>query len=173
MDIMKMGSNPDYLGSWDLEELPGKKMVLTIKAITDRKVPNGNGKEELCTVAEFHEPVKPMILNITNKKTLVRLYKTKETEKLVGKRILVEVKQVKAFGDIHDALRISKNEPPAPAKAASLPKCEGCGNPIEAAHGMGPETLARYTREKYGKQLCATCATAENKKTEKGDDNNE
>lgn len=34
-DIMRMGKNPNYLGSWDLEELPGRERELRKYPICD------------------------------------------------------------------------------------------------------------------------------------------
>ena len=167
MDIMRMGSNPNFLGSWDLDELPGHKIALTIREIRDEKIPNGQGKEEVETVCYFVEDVKPMILNVTNKKTLVKLHKTKDTERLRGKRILVQIKQVKAFGDIYDALRIAPTIP-AETKAPAI-KCPRCGKPVEAAFGMKPEELIKYTKKKYGAEICAECAKKE-AESKKGDE---
>ena len=75
--------------------------------------------------------------------------------------------KVKAFGGVHDALRIRQIVPTAPTKtgsaqpgtAQSAPKCSECGNPIAAAGGMNPEQVAQYTAKKYGKALCGECAT--------------
>ena len=82
-DIMKMGKNPNYLGSWDLDELPGKEVTLTIARIVDEDVVT-NGSKERCTVCYWTDNnYKPMVLNVTNKKTIAKLYHTKETEKLM------------------------------------------------------------------------------------------
>lgn len=155
---MKMGKNPNYLGSWDLEEIPGREITLTIEKIVDEEVVT-NGKSENCTVAYFTDKAyKPMILNVTNKKALAKLYKTKESEKLKGKAIIIGIDKVKAFGDIHDALRIRKR---IPQKAdAVLPKCEECGKEIPATSNMTPEQIAAYTKKQFGKVLCPDCATA-------------
>lgn len=158
MDIMKMGKNPNFLGSWDLEELPGKELVLVIKEIKDEVVVV-NGKEENCTVCHWTDAnYKPMIFNLVNKKALCKTYKTKETEKLKGKAVKIKIEKVKAFGDTHDALRIQKEIPKAPTGAA--PKCENCKKDITAFGGMNPEQLAAYTKKQYGKALCSECATA-------------
>lgn len=158
MDIMKMGKNPNYLGSWDLEEIPGKELTLTIEKIVDEEVVT-NGKSENCTVAHFTDKAyNPMILNVTNKKILCKLYKTKDTEKLKGKAITIKTEKVKAFGDVHDALRIKPAIPPS--KNASLPKCENCGKDINSYGNMSPEQMAAYTKSKYKKALCSDCATA-------------
>ena len=158
-DIMRMGKNPNYLGSWDLEELPNREVILTIDKITDEKVVAA-GQTEICTVCHWTDKAfKPMILNVTNKKALAKLYKTKDTEKLQGKSVIIGIEKVKAFGDVYDALRIRLRMPPA-QKQGSLPKCEQCGKDINAAGKMTPEQTAAYTKQKYGQALCAECATA-------------
>ena len=157
MDIMKMGKNPNYLGSWDIEDIPGKELTLTIDKIVDEEVVT-NGKTETCTVAYFTDKhFKPMILNVTNKKRLCKLYKTKETEKLKGKSVSIGIEKVKAFGDIHDALRI-KPVIPQPKKAIEI-KCEECGALISAWGNMTPEQVAAYAQKQYGKKLCVECGS--------------
>ena len=157
MDIFKMGdSNPNYLGNWDVPEK--STLILTIKSIAEETVVGNGGIKECCTVCHFVEDAKPMILNATNKKTLARLFGTKDDEQLKGKRIVIGVEKVKAFGDIFDALRIKKQHAPA-ANAVKI-ICEACQKEIAAANGLEPEQLAAYTKQKYGQQLCAACATA-------------
>lgn len=154
-DIMLMGKNPNYLGSWDLYDIPSQEITVTIKKIVDEQVIN-NGQKEGCTVAYFEENCKPMILNLTNKKTIAKLYKTKDSAKLVGKRITVGYEKVKAFGKISDALRVKNVIPNAPSVV--LPKCSDCGQDIVAAFGMAPDALAEYTKKNYGRPLCSECA---------------
>jgi hypothetical protein len=157
-DIMKMGKNPNYLGSWDLEEVAGHELTLTIDHIKDEEVVT-NGKTENCTVCHWTDKTfKPMILNVTNKKMIAKLYKTKDTEKLKGKAVIIGIDKVKAFGDIHDALRIRKRIPQV--QNAVLPKCENCGKDITAFSSMTPEQVAAYTKKQYGQALCSECATA-------------
>lgn len=154
-DIMKMGKNPNYLGSWDLEELPNQEATLTIAKIVDEKVVT-NAKEEICTVCYWkNSGFKPMIWNVTNKKTVAKLYHTKDTEKLIGKSVIVGVEKVKAFGDVHDALRIRKRIP----KVEEAVKCADCGADIQGAYGKGPEYIAMYTKKQYGVSLCSVCAS--------------
>lgn len=162
-DIMKMGKNPNYLGSWDLYDLNPQEITATIKDIRDEEVIN-NGKSECCTVAYFTEDYKPMILNLTNKKILAKLYKTKIVEELIGKRITIFYEKVKAFGKISDALRI-KPVIPAAAKIV-LEKCENCHGDIAGAGGMTSPQVAAYTKSKYGQKLCAKCATERKKQEE-------
>lgn len=157
MDIMKMGKNPNYMGNWDLDDLPNREVTLTIEKIIDEEVVT-NGQKENCTVCYWTDKTyKPMILNVTNKKTICKLYKTKETEKLKGKSLVIGTDQVKAFGGIYDALRIRPRIPQSISGPA--PKCEQCGKNICAVGSMSPEQTAAYTKKKYGKCLCADCAT--------------
>lgn len=160
-DIMRMGKNPNYLGSWDLDELPNRELTLTIEKIVDEKVVT-SGQTEVCTVIYWTDKnFKPMIVNVTNKKTLCKLYKTKDTERLKGKAVVIGTSQVKAFGDIHDALRIRPRIPQV--QNASKPKCANCGKDINGVGSMTPEQTAAYTMKKYGKALCAECATEASK----------
>ena len=153
-DIMKMGKNPNYLGSWDLDELPNKEITLTIARIVDEDVVT-NGNKERCTVCYWTDGnFKPMIWNVTNKKTVAKLYHTKDTDHLVGKALVVGIEKVKAFGDIHDALRIRKRIP----KVEDAVKCADCGNDIQGAMGKGAAYIANYTQKKFGVCLCFDCA---------------
>ena len=157
-DIMKMGKNPNYLGSWDIDELPGREIVLTVERIVDEEVVTA-GQKENCTVCYWTDKAfKPMILNVTNKKTICKLYKTKDTEKLKGRSVIIGIEKVRAFGDVYDALRIRPRIPQA--RSAAAPKCESCKKDIAPSNNMTPEQLASYTKTKYGKCLCAECATA-------------
>lgn len=156
-DIMQMGKNANYLGSWDLYDLQGQQITATIHQIKDEEVIN-NGKSEQCTVLVFEENIKPMILNLTNKKTLAKLYRTKDTNKLIGKRVTIIYEKVKAFGKISDALRI-KFEVPADVRKQPQIKCESCGNEIQSYGKLSPAQLSEYTYKKYGKRLCNSCAS--------------
>ena len=155
MNIMKMGKNPNYLGSWDIEENDNRELVLTIKRIVDEDVVGNEGRKERNTVAYFEEDRKPMVLNITNKKTLCKLYKTTDTEKLVGKRIKIGTETVKAFGGIYDALRIRAE---IPEKGEEDYLCSDCGGHIRSYGKMSAKQMAAYTAKNYGRPLCTDCA---------------
>lgn len=165
-DIMLMGKNPNFLGSWDLYDVSGSEITVSIKDIKDEQVIS-NGQKEICTVCSFNEDVKPMILNLTNKKTISKIYHTKKISQLRGKYITIGYEKVKAFGKIHDALRV-KAIVPAHTKAPE-PEilCETCGKPICAAKGMTVAEMTAYTKDKYGKALCKTCAAEAYKEAEK------
>lgn len=157
MDIMKMGKNPNYLGSWDLEDVPENEITLTIAGIREESVVGAEGRKESCAVCYFSEPnYKPMILNLTNKKRLIKLYKTNDSEKLKGKRITITSEPVRAFGGMFDALRIKPIVPPVAKEDFAI--CEECGEPIKPTSSMTSKQLAAYSKKKVGKALCASCA---------------
>ena len=159
-DIMKLGDPPQYLGSWDCTE---GELVLTIADFKEEVIEGDKGRKERKCVMYFSEKdVRPMVFNLTNRKMLAKLYHTTDSAKLKGKLVKIGTEKIRAFGAEHDALRIRPVIPTAPkqsAPAKDAPKCAECGKPIAAAGGMNPEQVAAYTAKKYGKALCADCAT--------------
>ena len=144
-------TNPDYLGAYAFE--PGEEKTVTIDQVRRAIVTGQEGKQEECTVAFFKEPgIKPLILNATNCKAIQKLYKTGYIEEWEGKRIILRVQPVKAFGEVVDAVRVK------PEKPAAAPLCAACKKPIGHYNQMTPEKLAEYTRKKYGRALCSSCA---------------
>ena len=150
-------TNPDYLGAYAFQ--PGEEKTLTIKEVKRELVynPSGSGKEE-CTVAYFVEPVKPLILNVTNCKTITKVWGTPYIEDWGGLRITLKVKKISAFGEMVDAVRVA-NERPADETII----CEACGKPITAAAGRTVQQIIAATKNKCGKALCLECARKETK----------
>ena len=151
MTHWKALTNPDYLGSYAFDR--GEEKTGTIQEVKREIVTGPEGKKEECTVCHFSEPdLKPLILNVTNCKAISKLYGTPYTEEWTGKRIIMRVQQVKAFGEVVDAVRIKPQVPPA------WPRCAVCGKQIAPFGKMNPEQVAQYTVGKYGKALCPDCA---------------
>ena len=143
--------NPDYLGAYSLE--PGQDMILTIKSVGKEVITGTGGKQEECIVCRWVEDQKPMILNVTNCKTISKMLKTPYVEKWAGHKVQIYATTTKFGGDTVECLRIRK-DPPEEAKVA----CEECGQFITPAFQMSVTQLAAYTKKKYGKTLCAECA---------------
>lgn len=101
--------NTDYLGSWDLIDANGqtKNVTLTIKEIKKQMVHDGKGGQSDCIVLFFNE-CKPMIMNATNLKVTAKVMGSNYIEDWIGKKIEIGTEKVKAFGEIHDGLRIAK-----------------------------------------------------------------
>lgn len=149
-------TNPNYLGAYSIEN--GQDLVLTIRNVREEKVIGADGKKDDCVVCYFYENVKPMILNSTNMKTIQKLYKTPYIENWVGKQIQIGVEQVRAFGDIVDALRVRNFLPRQYDQPEQKILCEACEKELTASNGLSVVQLAAYTRNKYNRCLCAECA---------------
>jgi hypothetical protein len=151
----KKYNNPDYMGAYAFQ--PGEEKTLTIDKVTRETVhnPSNNSKEE-CTVAHFKEDEKPLILNVTNCKAITKVWGTPYIEDWAGRKIILKVKKISAFGEMVDAVRVS-NERPQEEKII----CETCGREITAAAGRTPQVIANTTKTKYGKILCIECAKKE------------
>jgi hypothetical protein len=101
--------NTEYLGSWDLIDDKGqtKNIVATIKEIKKQMVHDGKGGQSECIVLFFNE-YKPMIVNATNLKVTSKIMDSNYIEDWIGKKIEISTEKVRAFGEMHDALRIVK-----------------------------------------------------------------
>ena len=144
-----------YLGAWDIED---GDLILTIASVTQEKVQNPQGKDDLCIVARWQEnDYKPMILNATNCKVIEKICATPYIEDWVGHKVALFKTNITAFGDTTECVRI---RPYAP-RVVEKPKhyCECCGCEITGANGLDADSVAAYTFKKYGKELCSVCAS--------------
>lgn len=150
--------NPDYLGAYSLDDGNGKyiEIVKTIASVKVENITGADGKKEDCMVMRFADNTKPMIVNVTNAKTLEKLFKSKYIEDWAGRKIIIGVESVKAFGDVVDALRIKKRLPAEPA-AAGPAKCADCTNEISAAGEMTAVQVIAFARKRFGADLCSEC----------------
>jgi hypothetical protein len=102
-------NNPNYIGAYELMGVTDELTVKITKVVKE-SIKNMNGGDEDCTIA-YLENQKPMILNATNCKIISKIYNTPFIEDWAGLKITLIVQQVKAFGDIVDALRIKQTIP--------------------------------------------------------------
>ena len=148
--------NPDYLGVYALEV--GKDLIVTIREIKNEMVVGVGGKKEECSVMHFAEHnIKPMIVNATNFKMMQKLFKTPFYQKWYGQKIqLYADYNVKFGGETVEGLRIRDFLPDLDSFV-----CADCTHDIKPAGKMTAEQTANYTRRKYGRPLCAGCASRE------------
>lgn len=156
-----LGTPPDYLGAYAFE--PGEEKIGTIARVCTEQVTGMDGRANACVVCHFQEQgLKPMVLNSTNCKAIAKLYNTPYVEEWTGKKIVIRVQKVKAFGGVSEGLRIKPEIPrasaPGSAAAGKPVLCSDCSNPLRPYGNWGVTGLAEYTREHYGRVLCADCA---------------
>ena len=136
--------NPDYLGAYALT--PGEDMIVTVDHVRKETITGADGKTEECIVAHFRDGVKPMILNATNAKMLQKLCKSPFVEDWAGTSIQLYAENVRAFGDVVEALRI-RPRLPVKTKPELSPSSPNWGAAITAVR-EGQTTVAKI-REKY------------------------
>lgn len=136
----------------DLEHLraecfaPKEKKVLTIKSVYSEKVTDSNGRVETKPVASFEEDVLPMVLNVTNCKTIESLYGTGNINEWVGKKIQVFATTTKVGTRTGvPCLRIEKV---IPTSNEVKYYCSVCGKEISK------DTYEKSVA-KYGKPYCS------------------
>jgi hypothetical protein len=100
-----------YLKASDAET----DLTLTITRISCETMKNRDGQDEEKYVLYFKEVEKGMVINKTNKNTLVDLY-GEETDDWIEKRVILTSVDVDAFGETTAALRISHKKPAADKK---------------------------------------------------------
>jgi hypothetical protein len=91
------------LGSHNLNE--SEELVATIKSVTVEKIINQHGQDERVPVVKFSNKIPPMVLNVTNTRTIASLY-GELYEGWINKKIQVYATEVNAFGQVTNALRI-------------------------------------------------------------------
>lgn len=160
--------------------------ILTIKEIGFGECVLDQGRREEHDVIFFMEAsvpglpvVRPMLVNSTNRKTLMAVYGDLSAEVLMGKRIRLYVDpRVRAVGGGTTAgIRIRKLVPPAtepvqPVRSNPVPPvvCRDCGQPIIAAGDVPAAQVLANGRQWFGADLCADC---QNRRIAENQNNNQ
>lgn len=139
-----------FLGGWSFEN--GDE-TLTIDSIGKEEVydpETGDKKEKL--VLRFRDKDLPMVLNITNAEAVAAVTGSDKIADWIGKKIIVGTSRVKAFGKMHDAIRVRTTKPDDTEYT-----CEECGEILKPAAGKQPSELAEISKRNTGKVLCLAC----------------
>lgn len=150
MDLKKT-MNTDYIGSWDFKT--GEKKVLTIKEIVQKTVFNPNkNKDELSVIMYFSNHPCGMFLNTTNKKMLIKLFTTSETDQYKGKNITLVTKMIRVRGEDMEAVRIDNTLPsqpatPTPTKKETLNELHKGWEPACEALKTGSVTIEQIQKK--------------------------
>ena len=109
----KKTMNPNYLGAYALE--PMKDLVVEITEVKTESVMNADGRNEECLVAHLKDQ-KPLIVNKTNAKAISKVCGSNYIEDWKGKQIALYISNVKAFGELVEAIRVRLVPPKAKSK---------------------------------------------------------
>jgi len=105
--------NPNYLGAYALE--PNEDLVVEITEVKTESVMNADGRNEECLVAHLKDQ-KPLIVNKTNAKVIAKVAGSNYIEDWKGKQIALYISNVKAFGELVEAIRVRTVPPKAKSK---------------------------------------------------------
>lgn len=124
----KKQMNKDFLGSYSIEGL-ALPVRVTIKKVGKGMVKSEHTEENKFTLwfeETYGEKNKPMICNVTNATFLEETFETPFIEDWIGKSVGLTIKKnIKAFGELVDALRFCEYKKPVAKKKPLLnPKSE-------------------------------------------------
>ena len=94
--------NPEYLGAYSLGD--AEDMTVTIDHVKMEEITGTQGKKDYASVAHLKDQ-KPMILNVTNSKSIGKLYGP-FIEDWAGKQITIYATTTKMGGEVVECLRI-------------------------------------------------------------------
>lgn len=149
-----------FFGEADFDSVD-RTFLVTIRDCKMEQIKSKKGVEAH-GVLYFDEDIKPLILNITNGKRIAKLY-GKQVEGWVGKQIMLYYDPNVYFG--RDKVGGVRVDDPKKVLPPAVP-CDKCGEPIKGFGRMNGAQMAAYTKGKYGRALCADCATAAAKEAE-------
>lgn len=151
--------NANFVGSWDLSDANGnyQDKIVTIQSVSKEIVHDGKGGSEECTVIKFKE-VKPMVANSTNLRMISKLCASPYIEDWVGKQICLTVQKVKAFGEVHDAIRVKAAvSAPKPKPTLTEERFQAALNAREEGKTTNEQIRAGFTLTKeQDERLSAT-----------------
>lgn len=114
-----MNVNQMFPSKWvKAEDIGNRRVTVTIAKLTQEEVQQEKGKATAWALW-FRGAKKGLLLNKTNADTIASLYGP-ETDDWMGKAIDLYTAQVKAFGENHTVVRVSKHLP-APHVANTQP----------------------------------------------------
>lgn len=150
----------DHLGSADLEDLieQGKKLVFTIKEVKQEFGVKVAGKKGDFNIAYFVEPIKPLVLNVTNSKQIQKFAGNNPFTKN-WKNIIVELyidENVKSVaGGLTQGVRIRPVQPREKIKPLfdeslfeKAKKANATKEQIESRYELTSEMYQKY--QEYG-----------------------
>lgn len=139
-----------FLGGWSFEN--GDE-TLTIKSVQEEEMYDAEtGGKKKGLAVRFEEKDLPMVLNVTNASTIADVTGSSKIADWIGRKIIVGTSKVKAFGRMHDAIRVRDQKPDEHEFV-----CEDCGAVIKAAAGKQPSELAEISKRNTGRVLCVAC----------------
>lgn len=160
IDTWEKVLDPNFINAELIGDV-GAERVVTIKDIDFKEAFDQKSNSKSMKQSLFFEECKPMVLNKTNTKTLIRLFGTdgSNPQACVGRKIVIYVAAVKVAGKATTGIRI---------KEYIEVKCDGCGETIKPIPSKSVSELVEISRRNTGRALCLNCMKKEKERIEKG-----
>lgn len=156
IDTWEKVLDPNFINA-ELIGSVGAERVVTIKDIDFKEAFDQKSNSKSMKQSLFFEECKPMILNKTNTKTLIRLFGTdgSNPQACVGKKIVLYVAAVKVAGKATTGIRI---------KEYVEVRCDDCGDIIKPTSLKSVSELVEISKRHTGRALCLQCMRKEKEK---------
>ena len=151
-----LADSSQYLGKQHFAD--GEDKVLTIEKLDENTVENRKKQtKEVKRILHFVEDERPLILNVTNGKTIEAVLGSPYWEDWVGKKIALYVNPSIPNNFDPENPGAVRVRPYAPKETDVI--CADCGKKITERDGYSVNKIVTLTRSKYGADLCWDCAT--------------
>lgn len=149
LDTWEKVLDPNFINA-ELIGAVGAERVVTIKDIDFKEAFDQKTNSKSMRQSLFFEECKPMILNKTNTKTLMKLFGADggKPKDCVGKKITLYVASVKVAGKPTTGIRI---------KEYAEVRCEECGEVITGIANKSISELVEISKRNTGRVLCLKC----------------
>src|SRR5690606_38742289 len=142
--------NPDYLGAYSIPE--GEDLTVIIESVGPEEITGTNGKKEICSVARL-KGNKPWILNMTNQKSIARLYGP-YIEDWQGKAVTLYASTTKLAGEMVECIRVRPQVATRQKPAISADRFKNALDAVKAGTYEADKVRANFSLTKaQDKQL--------------------
>jgi hypothetical protein len=157
----------EYLGSHNFDD--GEQKTVTIKSASKKAVTKPGGKKDDCLVIEFdqiegEEPIKPMVVNVTNSKAIQKVSGSRFIENWAGTKITLYVDHsVKFAGKTVDGIRVKVDGMKAQKDHLSSehPKWKDCVSAVAKGYTVADIRKKYNVTAEVGERLVKAATAAE------------
>lgn len=157
IDTWEKVLDPNFINAELIGDV-GAERVVTIKDIDFKEMFDQRSNSKIKKQSLFFEECKPMVLNKTNTKTLIKLFaKYGGPQACIGKKIVLYVDITKAGGKPTTGIRI---------KEYTETRCEDCGKLVKPTALKSVSEWIEYSKAHTGRILCLECMRKEKERQE-------
>lgn len=159
IDTWEKVLDPNFINAELIGDI-GAERIVTIKDIDYREAFDQKSNSKAMKQSLCFEECKPMILNKTNTKTLIKLFGADGAgpRACIGKKVVLYVASVKVAGKATTGIRI---------KEYTEVKCDDCGRAIKPLPSKAVYELVEVSKRNTGRVLCLECMKKEKQRMER------